>query len=374
MKVFDCDGHVAEPRDLFDRYIDPALRDRARATMSIQDFETGGSGFVLEGRCLLRGVEAVTFAGQKPAAFLGKHWEEGYPGAFDPAQRLRDMDAEGIDRAMIFPSFLGILGGVSDANLAAAMARAYNRWMLDYCSTEPHRLHGVAVVPLQAPALAAAEVERVAREGFRCVMVRPCPYRGLTIDHPEFEPFFAACEAADLVVGFHPFPFGDVTWTQGILTDLHSAPGTAILLADMASLPMDSMLTMAYAMFGGVMDRHPRLRFSFLESNGSWAAMWIDRMDKRFHRSRYPAIRTPPSEIVARQCFISLDGDERALPAVAELIGEDVIVWASDFPHFDGKFPGAVDEAKEHVAVLPERVQRKFLGENASRMYGIPLG
>jgi predicted TIM-barrel fold metal-dependent hydrolase len=341
--------------------------------MYVHDFDEGGSGFMLEGRCLLRGVEAVTFAGQQPKDFLGKHWDEGYPGAFDPVHRVADMDSEGIDRAMLFPSLLGVLGGVTDAELAAAMARAYNRWMLDYCSVEPSRLFAAAVAPLQHPELAVAEVERVAAEGFRCVMVRPCPIGGRTVDHPELDRFFAACETADLVVGFHPFPFPDVRWTQAALPDLCSAPGSAVPLADLACLPMDNMLTMAYAMFGGVMDRHPRLRFAFLESNGSWAAMWIDRMEKRFLRGRYPAIRTAPSELVARQCFISLDGDEKALPSVASLIGEDVVVWASDFPHFDGKFPGAVEEAVEHVAGLPERVQRKFLGENAARMYRIPF-
>src|SRR5215472_16440589 len=149
--VFDCDGHVAEPRDLWQRYIaDAELCARAKATMSIEDYPEGGSGFVVGGRCLLKGVEAVTFAGRPPAEFLGKHWDDGCPGAFDPVARLADMDREGITKAMVFPSFLGVLGGVEDGLLAAAMARAYNRWIHDYCATDRKRLYGVAVVPLQA--------------------------------------------------------------------------------------------------------------------------------------------------------------------------------------------------------------------------------
>jgi predicted TIM-barrel fold metal-dependent hydrolase len=135
----------------------------------------GGSGLMLEGRCLVRGIEAVTFAGQNPRTFLGtRRWDEGYPGAFDPVHRLRDMDLEGIDIAMVFPSMVGALGGVSDARLAAAMARAYNRWVLDYCSADPKRLLPAAVVPLQDTEAAAAEVEAVARNGFRWVLVRAC--------------------------------------------------------------------------------------------------------------------------------------------------------------------------------------------------------
>ena len=96
-------------------------------------------------------------------------------------------------------------------------------------------------------------------------------------------------------------------------------------------------------------------------------------MEARFERGGFPQISTPPSEILARQCFVSVEGDERSLPPLVDLIGEDVLIWASDFPHFDGHFPGAVTEAVEGMQSLPEAVQRKVLGENATRLFGIPL-
>ncbi len=371
--VFDADGHVAEPRNLWDEYCDPAFRKQANDALRVNDFEKGGSGLMLEGRCIVQGVEAVTFAGQNPSDFLGKHWDDGYPGAFDPVHRLRDMDLEGIDMAMIFPSLVGALGGVSDAPAAAAMARAYNRWLLDYCATDRERLHPAAVVPLQDPALALSEVERAADQGFRCIMVRSSRYQGRAHDHGEFEPFYAACEYHDLVIGLHPFPFPDVDWSQSILPDLAGERGSHLLMADMLSLPIDNMLTMAYMMFGGVCDRHPRLRIAFLESNATWTTSLIDRMEARFKRGGFEQIKTAPSEILARQCFVSVEGDERSLPPLVDLIGEDVLIWASDFPHFDGHFPGAVTEAVDGMETLPERVHRKVLGENAARLYGIPL-
>src|SRR5262249_60592425 len=145
--------------DLCQRYCDPRDRERAHAALHVADLPEGGSGMVLDGKCIVRGLEAVTFAGQNPSTFLRKkRWDEGYPGAFDPAHRLRDMDLEGIDAAMIFPSLVGALGGVRDGHLAAAMARAYNRWILDYCATDPRRLLQVAAVPLQAPTAEPAEV------------------------------------------------------------------------------------------------------------------------------------------------------------------------------------------------------------------------
>ena len=123
--VLDADGHVAEPHDLWSRYCDPSHRQAATDALAVVDLPDGGSGLMLEGRCLVRGIEAVTFAGQNPRTFLGtRRWDEGYPGAFDPVHRLRDMDLEAIDVAMVFPSMVGALGGVSDSRLAAAMARA----------------------------------------------------------------------------------------------------------------------------------------------------------------------------------------------------------------------------------------------------------
>ena len=203
--VLDGDGHVAEPHDLWAALLRRrASRRGAGGAARSPICRRAAPALMLEGRCLVRGIEAVTFAGQNPRAFRGRRWDEGYPGAFDPAHRLRDMDLEGIDRAMVFPSLAGALGGVRDPQLAAAMARAYNRWILDYCSTDPKRLMPAAVVPLQDPPAAVAEVEWAARHGFRCVMVRACRYQGRAHDHPDFAGFYAACAHHDVVVGPAP--------------------------------------------------------------------------------------------------------------------------------------------------------------------------
>jgi len=375
--IFDCDGHVAEPRDLWDRYIEPKYRERANATLSIYDFPTGSSGFMLEGRCVQKGVEAVTFAGKDPASFKGRYWEEGEPAAFDPKKRIKAMDSEGITMAVVYPSFGGVLGGVNDPTLAYEMAKAYNNWVTDFCkAANLKRIYGVAIVPLQDVGLAVTELRRAVKQlGFKAVMVRPNLYKGLSLEHPTFDPFWRECEALDVAVGYHPFPFPDVEGVNTMLGDLATLPGTKSMMGDMLAMPMDNMITMGRLMFGGVMDRFPKMRSAFLESNGSWAAMLVDRMDKRFKRGQTyrKQIKTAPSEIIARQCFIALDGDEKALPYVGKLIGEDVIIWASDFPHFDGHFPGAAAEAVEGSEALGKRAQQKFLGENAARLYKIKM-
>ncbi|MEE9285347.1 MAG: amidohydrolase family protein, partial [Dehalococcoidia bacterium] len=184
--VFDCDAHAAEPLDLWDRYVEPKDRQRANDAMSIRRLEEGGSAFFLEGKLLQGGVQAVTFAGREPATFSTSFWEEGEPAALDSRLRIKAMDDEGIAMAVVYPSFGGILAGVKDAPLAAAMARAYNRWVADFCrEADPQRLFGVAIVPLQDIELARQELRWAATElGMRAVMVRPNPYYGRYLDHP----------------------------------------------------------------------------------------------------------------------------------------------------------------------------------------------
>jgi hypothetical protein len=337
--VLDADGHVAEPHDLWARYCDARHRDAARAALHVADLPEGGSGLMLEGRCLVRGVEAVTFAGQNPRTFLGKkRWDEGYPGAFDPAHRLRDMDLEGIDTAMVFPSLAGALGGVRDPDLAAAMGRAYNRWILDYCATDPRRLLPAAVVPLQEPPAAVAEVEWAALQGFRCVMVRPCLYRGRAPDHPELAGFYAACARHELVVGLHPFPFADVEWSQAILPDLGGVASSRLVRRhDRAPVRQHAGDGLPHVRRRLRPPPHAQAR---VHGEQRHLGCVVDRPDgSPLPRGGHTLIRTPP----ARSSPGSASSRWRATSGRAAAHRddrEDVLFWASDFPHFDGHFPG----------------------------------
>ena len=137
---------------------------------------------------------------------------------------------------------------------------------------------------------------------------------------------------------------------------------------------MDQYLTLAGLVHGGVFERHPELKVLVLECGGGWIAHWMDRFDE-FLEAYDWALPAPlsltPSEYFRRNCVISFDPGERTMGAMAELAGADNLIWASDFPHSDAKYPGVVDELIEHVEHLPDDVQRKVLGANAARIYGI---
>jgi uncharacterized protein len=120
-----------------------------------------------------------------------------------------------------------------------------------------------------------------------------------------------------------------------------------------------------------VLEKFPRLKVAFLESGGGWICHWLDRLDSHYEKLGFlvPWLKMKPSDYFKRQCWISFDPDESTLKATVDVIGADNLMWASDYPHFDCTFPGAVKELKEHMEGLSEDAKRKVLGESAARLY-----
>src|SRR5439155_1448963 len=169
-------------------------------------------------------------------------------------------------------------GAVEDPGLAAAMCRAYNRWLADYCTPYPERLFGVAMLPMQSVDLAIDEM-RYAREklGMRGGFLRPNPYHGKKmISDPMYEPFWMMAEELDFSIGFHE---GSTNAMPTVGVDRFEEDRAA---RHMVSHTMEMMLVALSVIWGGVVDRHPRLRVAFLESGGGSIAPWLDRMDRHF--------------------------------------------------------------------------------------------
>src|SRR6476620_478379 len=203
--VVDADGHILEPLDLWDRYMDPEFRER-RPRFVID--ENGKERLGVEGKLLgnPRGIGSLGSVGVRQGIVKANtlKYAEGKKGGFDPHARMIDMDADGIDAAFLYPSLGLFAGAVEDPELAAAMCRAYNRWLADYCKPYPDRLFGVAMLPMQSVPHAIEEMKFARKElGFKAAFLRPNPYNDKMIDHPDYEPFWAAAEDGDMAIGFH---------------------------------------------------------------------------------------------------------------------------------------------------------------------------
>ncbi len=255
--VIDADGHILEPLDLWDRYIDPEFRER-RPRFVIDD--NGKERLSVEGKLLgnPRGIGSLGSVGVRQGLVKANtlKYAEGRRGGFDPHARIIDMDADGIDAAFLYPSLGLFAGAVEDPGLAAAMCRAYNRWLADYCRPYPERLFGVAMLPMQSVDLAVDEM-RYAREqlGMRGGFLRPNPYHGKKmISDPMYEPFWAMAEELDFSIGFHE---GSTNAMPTVGVDRFEEDRAA---RHMISHTMEMMLVALSVIWGGVVDRHPRLR------------------------------------------------------------------------------------------------------------------
>jgi predicted TIM-barrel fold metal-dependent hydrolase len=134
---------------------------------------------------------------------------------------------------------------------------------------------------------------------------------------------------------------------------------------------LEMMLASLSLIWGGVCERYPKVRFAFLESGGGWIAPWLDRMDRHFDDKGFlndSGLRMRPSEYFKRQCWISFEPVEGSLPHLVDYLGANHILWATDYPHADGFFPGAPAMIAEK---LPEKTRHKVLAESAIEFYNL---
>ncbi len=298
------------------------------------------------------------------------------PGGSEPGPRLADMDADGIDVAVLYPTTPG-LGYVPDANVFVKMSQAYNAWLHNFCSEDPSRLIGVGLVPLQDPGLAVKEMQHCVEDlGFKAVMIRPAPYiDDKPLNDPVYDPFWDAAEALGCPVGVHPFSFADMPYNVvsrlGLHHDSLGDPSKGLALRQGLGNALDVMVAMGWFVAGGICERYPRMTVVFLEGSGGWCAPMLERLDHHVEvfGSRYQ--KTPPSEVFKRQCYISFDPDEESLAytATSKYVGADRIVWASDYPHPDAKIPGITHELEEATESLSDEQRRLIFGANAARLY-----
>lgn len=304
-----------------------------------------------------------------PGLGVGGPYNRPHPrreGMNDPGARLIDMDSEGIDVAVLFGgAFAGSIPALDDAAFATELARARNTWVAEYCAVSSSRLKGTAVLPQQDISASVAELKRCMTElGFVGVSFFP-NLRGRHMGDPYFFPIYEEAERLNVPICVHMFlgRYGS------------EATGTTrfdkFFYVHLFGHPFEQMIALSVLIGEGVLDRYPKLRFVFLESGCGWVPYWFNRLDEHGEvlGVQLPGLKTEPSKLLQRgQIYFSCEPDETELPHVAETIGDDWIVFASDYSHFDSRFPGASQPIVENPN-LSDTSKMKILNDNARRLY-----
>ena len=371
-KIFDSDTHVGPLMNVLDPFMTDAERSKLAAWSEFKVINKEGDITYNRGQRRYRRKLGTAQPDANPGGYM-----TGFTGVAkkravsplvdaDAAERIKDMDFEGVDVNLTLPSgWFGTWSSTEDVALEAGMYRAYHRWMEAYCGRFPGRLGGVILACGRDIPSAVAEIKRWGKSGWAWAVLPYAPY-GMPLDHPDFEPVWAAAADHDLAVALHTFtvmppyaPGGTDNWDN-------------LFLQRSASHPWCGMRNMASLIGSGLMDRYPKLRIGTLEAGHGWLPFWMARIDEhaRTIRSEIPELKMMPSEyVLSGRYFQSIEIPEglKLTNAVIELIGEDVLMYASDYPHGESHFPESVDLVLDWD--MPRARKQKLFWDNAIKLY-----
>ena len=365
-RVLDSDMHIMEPPDLWLRYIDAEFKDQAprgRVSENIRDLGMEWPEDAPPGR-VTSGTPHRGHNYDRNQQLYGDHAARGWA----PDCQLEAMDVEGIDVAVLFPTRgLGILTRPNlDPRFAAAIARAYNNWLFEFCQENPTRLLGAGMVSIYDINDAVSEARRCATElGFKSVFVRSNIVNGKAWHDPYYEPLWDVLEELHLPIGFH-----EASGSSAPQVGEQVEPNFGI--RRVYSQPFEQMLGLGSFLGGGILARHPGLRVAFLEANCSWVPWLLWRTDEGFEREGdifMKDLKELPSEYFKRQVIVSVEPDEVPARHLISELGSDQMVFSTDYPHGDSKYPIAVECFLE--LPISDEDKRKILWDNCARFYSV---
>lgn len=371
----DSDMHIFEPPDLWQRYIAPEWKHAAPIGLTElrRDMRVKVKSHVI----LRLGHIRPSRPGDVWKAAQESPYSASEARGWDAASQLDAMDQEGLDVAVLFPTRgLFVLGldtkqmmGTDglEPELAAAIARAYNDWLADFCKANPARLLGAGMVAPHDVTSAVAETRRCVTElGFKAIFLAPGTVGRRQWHDPYYDPLWAEAERLNIAVGFHG---GGQNFLK---PDFSLEVFDRLMMWHTFSQPLGIMATAVSLTAGGVCERFPKIRFALMEGNCAWAPWLMYRLDEHYEwlgALEAPDLTMKPSEYFLRNCWLSVEADEAVARQYVEHFGDSNLVFSTDYPHADSKFPKAVEAFGE--LPLPAASKKKILWDNWAALYAV---
>jgi predicted TIM-barrel fold metal-dependent hydrolase len=302
------------------------------------------------------------------AAGLYDDAKQGKRRVIDPHLRVKDQDLDGVDAEVLF-GILGAATRLNDHEAAKEMFRIYNDWLVEFCKPYPDRLLGLSCLPYGDIDAAVKETHRVAKMGGIRGLELSCSWDMEPMYDPVWEPLWQAVNEVNLPLHFHTFP----STPPGVRDKATGLTKRAALFTGVSAFQMNLINILAAVIGAAVLERYPNLRIVFGESGIGWLPYAIDRMDFEWEdRFRDIGLTMAPSEYWKRQCKATFQFDKIGTwEKSIEVLGDETIMWASDYPHTDGIWPESSKYIEEQFGHLPKDVVKKITCENAGKFYGL---
>ncbi|MBI2203639.1 MAG: amidohydrolase family protein [Candidatus Rokubacteria bacterium] len=374
-RVISADDHIDLPwlpKDTWDKRVPAKWRDRAPKVVETPD----GPWWVCDGEKWDswggRHGAAGAQGGRRTALERGGVLEPGVLRPTTTALRLADMDRDGIDATVMYGPIVPLL--VKDPEMRRVCYRGYNDWLAEFCATKPDRLVGAGLVPIDDPKSAADEVRYLKQIG-----IRTCMFLAARVEMPlwndAWQPLWEALDETGIPIGFH---------LSGGLRSVEfggpnaNHPGNMGVRVACSQLQMDEPL--AAVIFTGALERHRNLKLVLAETAIGWLPYMLERMDDTYQKfvdapdywraAGGLRVTMLPSQYFRRQIWATFQQDLAGI-RLLDTMGEDRVMWASDYPHADSTWPESQQAIELNFKEVPPAVRRKITCENAKTLYGL---
>ncbi|MEY4749731.1 MAG: hypothetical protein RIQ60_1945 [Pseudomonadota bacterium] len=373
-QVFDADRHVTEPLTIWRHYLGAQHQQHLPYMAEIVTADDGGQPVERAPMLFVDGQSIMNISTTARRIILeaAKLRHAEILDSQSPAGHLRQMDQDGIRCAALFPTYASYLVSVDtmSAELSCEYARAYNDWLHDFCRHTPERLIGIGLLSRHDPQWMVKEAIRVAGFGWKTIVMRPNLVKGQSLGSPAYNTFWATCAELGLAVVIHE---GTHVRLPAVGTDRYQSR----FAMHACSHPMEQMMAFLSLLEGGVLERHPGLKFAFLEAGCGWLPYWLWRLDeleyKHLRAEVANNVRMLPSEYFKRQCYIGIEPTEPLLAEVVAHIGAEHILFGTDYPHVDHE-QSILDAMMTGGGQLAAADHARIMYGNAMAFYQQPAG
>jgi len=375
IKIISADSHVTEPADLWVNGLDKKYKHRAPKLVLDRSLDSKPAlMFTVEGASSMpaAGGFAAGLSGEELAEFMATgDYNDARPSGWDPAERLKDQDFDGISGEVLYPTLGMQVFQMPDAELQRACFHVYNNWLAEYCSYDPNRLYGIGLISLLDVASAIKDVKEISKANMRGLMVWSSPPIGENYGDSKYDLFWAIVNEIGLPVTLHPIT-GRGAKAVGVSEFGNKKFNHAVLSTNAFHEVQE---TIAELIFTGVLEKYPDLKIVSAEADVGWFPHFLYRMDhfcEKLGGMQNPKLSFKPSEYAKRQVWGTFQDDIVGVRN-SHFFGEDNYMWASDFPHSDSTFPNSVEYVRKNFEGLSEKIKAKITYTNACKLYSIDI-
>jgi len=374
VKPISSDSHIAEPTNCYRDFIEAKYKDVAPHIGRVDRDGKPLDVYIVDGIKDQVPVMGIISAGRdaKEQFNTGTLDLAEHKGGWDPKERLKDQDRDGVAAEIIYPSLGMVLCGHPDGDYKNACFNAYNRWLQEYCSTAPDRLFGLGQTAVRSVKEAISDLERIKAMGFKGMMLPSFPAMEGDYSDPEFDALWEASMDLEMPLSFHI-----LTGKRDEIMGGASGRGES-KLSGFVNLVRAIQDIFAMFVFDGVFDRYPDLKLVCTEADAGWIPHFAARADhayKRFEGTiKQKRLSKLPSEFFRENIYVTFQDDASAFQlAGMGLLNTDRLMWANDFPHSDSTWPNSIPLLEDFMKDLTDHQKRRIVRDNVAELYKLPV-